>query len=547
MQILPSDLLAPVDSGRPANVPTPNTDVFADILIAAFEARLAANGDDDQEPATTPHADDDRADFEVADAAPHETRADEAAANDEDEDAAPRETDEDDTAPAEAAASESATQPAQAKLGPDANGLATAAQSETRLAVETLGAAGTNAATAAKLSDNATAAAGKATQPGAIQTSTAAPTQQSAGTAQPGTPQAAAAAETATATQAGPQTQGKATQIAADAATTLRPLNQAEGQAVRAGEAAQNTGPETNVVAGRTIKVTEAPAEVLSRPSTSLTPGAGELTASLRGDRPELGALNAPGQTAMAAARTTGANANAGQAGQAGQPAPDLMPNANPAAAQAAAAAPTANTLAAAARGATAPAPLAAGDGGPVTPTALISAPSGEAPAANQPNAARGATASQTAATAKPFAHHLPSPPPEQLALHIQRAFRAGTDRLQVQMRPPELGQVDIELEMAKSGKVKAVVVVEKPETLDMLQRDARSLERALQQAGLDADGSSLEFNLRGEGGDSGATQQQAHGRSGGEAETLDDAAEAAVADEAPADVIEDDRVDVRV
>ena len=41
---------------------------------------------------------------------------------------------------------------------------------------------------------------------------------------------------------------------------------------------------------------------------------------------------------------------------------------------------------------------------------------------------------------------------------------------------------------------------VERSETLDLLQRDARSLERALNDAGLKADSGSLEFNLRGDG-----------------------------------------------
>ena len=42
------------------------------------------------------------------------------------------------------------------------------------------------------------------------------------------------------------------------------------------------------------------------------------------------------------------------------------------------------------------------------------------------------------------------------------------------------------------------MVNADRPETLEALQRDARGLERALQDAGLRTDSNSLSFNLRG-------------------------------------------------
>ena len=45
-----------------------------------------------------------------------------------------------------------------------------------------------------------------------------------------------------------------------------------------------------------------------------------------------------------------------------------------------------------------------------------------------------------------------------------------------------------------------AVVNVERPETLELLQRDAAGLRQALQDAGLSTDSNSLSFNLRSEG-----------------------------------------------
>ena len=49
-------------------------------------------------------------------------------------------------------------------------------------------------------------------------------------------------------------------------------------------------------------------------------------------------------------------------------------------------------------------------------------------------------------------------------------------------------------------GRAVAVVSAERPETLDLLQRDAAGLRQALQDAGLSTDSKSLSFNLQGEG-----------------------------------------------
>ena len=56
-----------------------------------------------------------------------------------------------------------------------------------------------------------------------------------------------------------------------------------------------------------------------------------------------------------------------------------------------------------------------------------------------------------------------------------------------------------MQLDVAPDGRVHAVIAADKPETLDLLQRDARALERALNDAGLRADSGSLSFNLRGQ------------------------------------------------
>ncbi|MEX2455245.1 MAG: flagellar hook-length control protein FliK, partial [Rhodospirillaceae bacterium] len=90
--------------------------------------------------------------------------------------------------------------------------------------------------------------------------------------------------------------------------------------------------------------------------------------------------------------------------------------------------------------------------------------------------------------------------PAGQVALQISRAVEQGSDRLTVHLKPAELGKVTIELDVGPDRRVTAVISAERSETLDLLQRDARSLERALNDAGLRTGAGSLEFGLQGNG-----------------------------------------------
>ena len=55
-------------------------------------------------------------------------------------------------------------------------------------------------------------------------------------------------------------------------------------------------------------------------------------------------------------------------------------------------------------------------------------------------------------------------------------------------------------MSLNKDNAAKVVLTIEKPETYHLLQRDAHILERALQDSGLNADGSGLEFSLADDG-----------------------------------------------
>jgi flagellar hook-length control protein FliK len=83
------------------------------------------------------------------------------------------------------------------------------------------------------------------------------------------------------------------------------------------------------------------------------------------------------------------------------------------------------------------------------------------------------------------------------LAVEIAARALGGKRRFEIRLDPPELGRIDVRLDVARDGQVTSRLVVERAETLDLLRRDAPALERALQSAGLKTDASGLEFSLR--------------------------------------------------
>ncbi len=85
----------------------------------------------------------------------------------------------------------------------------------------------------------------------------------------------------------------------------------------------------------------------------------------------------------------------------------------------------------------------------------------------------------------------------EAIALRITQAARSGETRFQIQLDPPELGRIDVRLEFSQEGQMRAHLAAERPETLDLLQRDARALHKALETVGLKMDDSALNFSMR--------------------------------------------------
>lgn len=136
-----------------------------------------------------------------------------------------------------------------------------------------------------------------------------------------------------------------------------------------------------------------------------------------------------------------------------------------------------------------------------------------------------------------------------QVTVQISKAAHTGTDRINIQLRPEELGRVDVKMEVGHDGRVNAVVTADNKDTLAMLQRDSRELERALQQAGLQTDSGSLSFNLRGEnneGQDAESGLASGPGTSNAEADMMAEAEESPAIAAYEGGIRPDGRVDIR-
>jgi flagellar hook-length control protein FliK len=90
-----------------------------------------------------------------------------------------------------------------------------------------------------------------------------------------------------------------------------------------------------------------------------------------------------------------------------------------------------------------------------------------------------------------------PTVPVAGLVVEIAARAQAGGNRFSIRLDPPELGRVDVRLDVDRDGNVTSRLTADKVETLDLLRRDAPQLERALQQAGLKTGDNGMQFSLR--------------------------------------------------
>ncbi len=83
------------------------------------------------------------------------------------------------------------------------------------------------------------------------------------------------------------------------------------------------------------------------------------------------------------------------------------------------------------------------------------------------------------------------------LAVEIAGRALAGKNHFEIRLDPPELGRIDVHLNVDRNGQVTSHLVIDRADTLNLLRQDSTGLERALQDAGLKTADNGLQFSLR--------------------------------------------------
>jgi len=151
----------------------------------------------------------------------------------------------------------------------------------------------------------------------------------------------------------------------------------------------------------------------------------------------------------------------------------------------------------------------------PLSPQAILAAGPQSLTTPQAPLTELDAAAQATARAQAEAAHKLASgdtgrpTPLHVVPIEIGAKALAGNKRFDIRLDPAELGRIDVSLEISDKGDVSAKLTVDRVETLHMLQRDARTLERAFEQAGLKPSEGGIDLSLRDPGQQSGGRQQQ--------------------------------------
>jgi flagellar hook-length control protein FliK len=170
---------------------------------------------------------------------------------------------------------------------------------------------------------------------------------------------------------------------------------------------------------------------------------------------------------------------------------------------------------------------------------------------ANSLTAPQGQQPAQTAAPT--LTQHVqvsaqPTPNVPALAVEIAAKSQSGAKQFDIRLDPPELGRVEVRLSIDATGKASAHLSADTPQTLDLLQKDAPALTRALREAGLDVSQDGLNFSLRHQGSqDSNANNNGgSRGNSRGFSLTATNSIDATATSAATRSVA-DGRLDIRV
>ncbi|PHR60042.1 MAG: hypothetical protein COA47_08310 [Robiginitomaculum sp.] len=128
---------------------------------------------------------------------------------------------------------------------------------------------------------------------------------------------------------------------------------------------------------------------------------------------------------------------------------------------------------------------------------------------ASQPNRAANGLATQTGLVASQLAaSKIGSEAVGQFAARLAGRVANGSSKFEMRLDPPQMGRIEVKLEVTSDNRVHATLTAERPEVLQDLQRGADALRRALISEGLDLGSNDLSFQLEQQGEGAGQYQQ---------------------------------------
>ena len=85
----------------------------------------------------------------------------------------------------------------------------------------------------------------------------------------------------------------------------------------------------------------------------------------------------------------------------------------------------------------------------------------------------------------------------EQVKVNITKSAVKGVDKIDISLKPEDLGHIEIKMQLSKDGKLQAHVISSRMETMEILQKDMQSLQKAFADAGFYLDENSLSFSFQ--------------------------------------------------
>ena len=82
----------------------------------------------------------------------------------------------------------------------------------------------------------------------------------------------------------------------------------------------------------------------------------------------------------------------------------------------------------------------------------------------------------------------------DQVKVNITKSAVKGVDKIDISLKPEDLGHIEIKMQLSKDGKLQAHIIASRPETMEILQKDMQILQKAFADAGFQTDDNSLSF-----------------------------------------------------